>query len=166
MIVQCYSEFQSKYLQKRDPASPLVPEENMEKTSQHGSAPWCWWSFWTSEYSAGPRPRHPNRKKCGKTVFDCCIYCIFLFFGTDLDSLTCFNTHVGSPGIGRWAVSNPAPVGWCWSNWAPGARWRGSWPWCVAPSTAASGTGQGRQDGYGHGPRELGYQIHELDNHL
>ena len=128
-------------------------------TSQHGSAPWCWWSFWTSEYSAGPRPRHPNRKNCGKTVFDCCIYCIFLF-GTDLDSLTCFNTHVGSPGIGRWAVSNPAPVGWCWSNWAPGARWRGSWPWCVAPSTAASGTGQTglRPWPWRIGETKMGYQ--------
>ena len=98
--------------------------------------------------ASGPQSTAPGQgqgiqisKNVGK-LFDCCIYCIFLFFGTDLDSLTCFNTHVGSPGIGRWAVSNPAPVGWCWSNWAPGARWRGSWPWCVAPSTAASGTGQ------------------------
>lgn len=111
-------------------------------------------------------------------MFDCCISCIFVFFGTDLNSLTCFNTHVGSPGIGSWAVSNPALVGWCWSNWAPQARWRGSWPWCVAPSTAASGTGQGRQDGYGHGHGELVKQkwgtkilvkMHstfgELDNH-
>lgn len=31
MIVQCYSGFQSQNVQKRDPVSPLVPEENMEK---------------------------------------------------------------------------------------------------------------------------------------